>query len=109
MGATGLAITKLDILTAIPKIKVCTGYSLKRKRVGYLDGDANFLLKVKPIYQEFCGWEEDISEVKTYQDLPSNAKSYLEFIERFVGLSIILVSVGQKREQIARRGLPVFY
>jgi len=67
--------------------------------VGYLDGDAYFLEKVKPIYKEFSGWQEDISKTKKHADLPQRAREYISFIEKFVNLPVKIISVGPKREQ----------
>ena len=102
-GATGIVLTKLDVLDGFKKIKVAVGYKMGGKRVNYLDGDAVFLGKVKPIYEELAGWEEKISAARKFSDLPKNARSYLEFIEKFTGVPIKIISVGPNREQTSVR------
>lgn len=99
IGATELAITKLDVLAFFKKIKIGVGYTLKGKKISYLDVDAETLSSVKVTYKEFSGWESDITKVKKYKDLPQNAKIYLDFIEKFTGVKIKLISVGPNREQ----------
>lgn len=98
-GFTELAITKPDILSGFKTIPVCIGYQYKGKRVDYLDVDTESLRKVKPIYKEFQGWNEDISKIKRYKDLPKNCKIYLEFIEKFTHVPIKYISVGPTLEQ----------
>lgn len=99
MGATELTITKLDVLSFLKKIKIGVGYTLKNKKISYLDIDAETLGGVDVMYKEFSGWGEDLTKIIKYKDLPSKAKVYLEFIEKFVGVPIKLISVGPRREQ----------
>lgn len=99
IGATEIILTKLDVLAGFKKIKVAVGYKLNGKKVGYLDGDAYFLGKVTPIYKELLGWEEKITSARKLADLPRNARFYVNFIEKFVGLPIKIVSVGPRREE----------
>lgn len=98
-GLTSLIITKLDILDAFSEIKICIGYSYRGKKVKYIDGDAIFLEKVKPIYKIFKGWETNTNGLSNYKDLPTNAKKYLEFIEKFTGVKISYISTGSKRNE----------
>ncbi len=98
-GATEIHVTKLDILDSLDKILVGVGYKYRGKKVSYLDGDAKFLEEAKPVYREFKGWKMDLSKIKKYRDLPKNARVYLEFVEKFVGVPVKLVSVGPKRGQ----------
>lgn len=99
MGASEIILTKLDVLDEFEKIRVAVGYELKGKKVGYLDGDAYFLAKVKPVYKELSGWEEKTTAVRKFNDLPKNAKAYIEFIEKFVGVPVKIISVGPHRKQ----------
>lgn len=99
MGATEIILTKLDVLDGFKKIKVATGYKFNGKRMGYLDGDAHFLGKVRPIYRGLLGWGEKITGVRKFEELPKNAKLYIGFIEKFTGVPIKIVSVGPTREQ----------
>lgn len=93
-----LVLTKLDVLTGLPKIKICLAYQKDGKKVNYLDGDAEFLRKVKPVYEELPGWQEEIGRIKEYRDLPKNCRLYAERIEKLVGVPIKYISVGPQRE-----------
>lgn len=97
-GLTSIAITKIDTLAGIDKIKVCTGYELDGKVIDYFPASLEDLARCKPIYKEFDGWDDSIQNAKTYEDLPQNAKEYLKFIEDFTGVRISIVSVGPERE-----------
>lgn len=99
-GFTEIAITKLDILDNFPVVKICTHYRLNGKKVGYVSGDADFLLKVKPVYKTMDGWMKPIKDIKKYEDLPQNAKKYLKEIEKLTGVKIKYVSTGEKRNEI---------
>lgn len=98
-GLSSLAITKLDVLDDLEKIKICVGY---RHQGGILE-DFPALLQVvqqcEPVYEEVNGWMEDISQVKDYQQLPQKAKRYLERLSELLNTGISLISVGPKREQ----------
>lgn len=98
-GATEIILTKLDVLDGFKKIKVAVGYKLNGKKVGYLDGDAYFLAKVSPIYKELPGWDEKTTNLRKFSDLPKNARAYVSFIEKFIGVPIKFVSVGPRREE----------
>ena len=96
-GLTGIALTKLDVLTGFKKIKVSVGYKLKRKEIRYFPGSQ--LHNVKPIYEELDGWNEDISNCTNFKDLPANARAYVKFLEKIIGVKIEVVSVGAGREK----------
>lgn len=98
-GVTEVAITKIDILSGMDKIKVCTGYELDGKPIPYSSCGYLELEKLTPVYKEFAGWEEDITEVKNFQDLPKNCRDYVKFIENFLKIPIKLISTGPKREE----------
>lgn len=98
-GLTTIAITKLDVLDDCKKIKVCVAYDCKGKRIENFPSRLDILKECKPIYQEFDGWNEDISKIKEYEKLPLKAKEYLETLEKMVGLKFSIISVGPDREQ----------
>ncbi len=100
-GLTSLAITKLDVLTGMKKIRICTAYKLRGKKIDYIPSKVEDLSAVQPVYQEFPGWEEDLTSIKNFSKLPKNAKRYLQAIEKYLGLPLVLVSVGPSREQNA--------
>lgn len=101
-GLTGLVITKLDILDVFPEIKICIGYKLNGKKVNYIDGDAEFLEKVTPVYKTFKGWNSSTNGINKFSDLPKEAKEYLRFIEEFTGVKIKIISTGSKRNETIR-------
>lgn len=101
-GFTSLAVTKLDILDEFKEIKICTHYLYDGKKVGYVDGDANFLSKVKPIYKTFKGWKKSTKGLKKYKDLPKEAKQYLKEIEKLTGVKISYISTGAERNEIIK-------
>lgn len=97
-GATKLAITKLDILTGLPEIKVCVGYYLKGKKIHYSECGYNELAKLTPKYISFIGWKEDIQHVRKFNRLPKNCQKYLRFVESFLKVPIEIVSTGAERQ-----------
>ena len=99
-GLTDLALTKLDILSNISEIPVCTGYRLNDKIVRYFPSDLESLGKCEPEYVYLPGWDEEISDARLRSDLPKNAQQYVEFISDSIGIPIKLISVGPGREQI---------
>lgn len=98
-GLDSLAITKLDVLTGLPVIKLCSGYRYKGEIIREFPASLKELAKCEPVYEEFPGWTEDISQVTRYEDLPDNAKRYLERIVELTETKIALISVGVKRSQ----------
>ncbi len=97
-GVTDLVITKLDILNGLKELKICTGYTINNKPIPYSSCGYKELAKLKPVYKSFKGWEEDISGVRRFDELPENCKTYLNFIEDFLGVRISIVSVGAERK-----------
>lgn len=96
---TKLAITKLDVLTGIKKIKLCVGYKIQNKTVNYISGDAEFIENVKPSYEELDGWTEDISKVRSFEKLPKNAQKYIKRIESFTNVKVNFIGVGPQRSE----------
>ncbi len=98
-GIEQAAITKLDVLSSFKEIKICIGYELNGKLLKSFPTDVQQLSEVKPVYQNFSGWNTDISKCGSYSELPPEAKKYLEFIANYTGIKITIVSVGPKRAQ----------
>ncbi len=92
-----IAITKLDVLTELEKIKVVTKYELNGETINYIPSNPSDYAKCKPIYQEFDGWGKDIKGITNYNDLPDNVKKYLNFIEQYLDTKITIVSTGPER------------
>ena len=101
-GASALALTKLDVLSYMKKIPVCTQYELEGKPTDAFPFPAA-LEKAKPIIEELDGWNCDISQARRWEDLPAAARRYVEFIEEGVGCPIRYVSVGAERDAIILR------
>src|SRR3972149_6249766 len=97
---TALAVTKLDVLSKIAKLKLCVSYELNGKSADYVGHDAELLSKVKPVYQEIDGWEQDISSIRSFTDLPKNAEIYIKKIEEFTKVPVKFISVGPKRGEV---------
>lgn len=95
-GLTSIALTKLDVLDTYDKIKVAVGYEQSGKRISYFP--TYNLSKVTPIYEEFEGWQEDITQARNFHDLPKKAKRFIQSIEKFIGVPVRWVSVGPGRE-----------
>lgn len=96
---TDLVITKLDVLTGIEQIPVCVAYEIDRERVEDMPESQTELHHVTPIYEYFPGWNEDISNAKTFEDLPINAQNYIKALEELSGCRISSVGVGPARDQ----------
>tara|TARA_B100001057_G_scaffold49793_1_gene44399 strand:- start:1939 stop:3231 length:1293 start_codon:yes stop_codon:yes gene_type:complete len=96
-GIDGIALTKLDVLDELEKIKICVEYDLDGKRIGYLPAAVEDQLKIKPIYKIFDGWKTSTSGIKNINDLPQNAKKYISAIEDFIEAKISSVSTSPER------------
>jgi len=96
-GFTHLALTKLDVLTGMEKIKVCRAYKLKGKEVSEFPAGINALKNCEPVYEEVPGWREALTDIKKYNDLPRNAKNYIKLLEKLTERKFILISVGYER------------
>ena len=101
-GLDGLALTKLDVLTGLDEIKVCVAYDTPNGRTK--DFPLDDLDRATPVYESFAGWKEDLAPARALKDLPANARTYLDFVEKEAGAPLVLVSVGSRRaETIALR------
>ncbi|MBE0414973.1 MAG: adenylosuccinate synthase [Dehalococcoidia bacterium] len=98
-GFSGVALTRLDILDALPSLKICTGYKLEGKTLKNPPSNSGLLAKCEPIYEELPGWQRDISQLRRFKDLPPEARSYVKRVEELIGCPIDLISVGPRREQ----------
>lgn len=101
-AATNIALTKLDVLSYMDKIPVCTHYTLNGKQIDYFPFPA-LLNDTKPVIEYLEGWKCDISGIRRWEDLPKAAQKYVEFVEREIGCHIGYVSVGPERESIILR------
>lgn len=98
-GINYLAIMLFDVLTNIENLKICYAYNLDGKIIDYIPSTLDEYQRCQPIYLEVKGWKEDISQVKSFDDLPENAKNYLKIIEKLTNREIAIFSVGPDRNQ----------
>lgn len=98
-GLTGIAITKLDVLGGLESLKICTGYEYNGKILQDFPASLNILSKCKPIYETVSGWSENISDIRAIEDLPQNARNYLNRIEELIETPIHLISLGPARDE----------
>ena len=96
-GLWGLALTKLDVLSGLDTLKICTGYLLDGVEVRELPGDLDELSRVKPIYEELPGWEDRLGTARTLEDLPVAAHKYVRRVEELCGVPVVCISVGAER------------
>ncbi|XCI75720.1 MAG: adenylosuccinate synthase [Flavobacteriales bacterium] len=99
-GINHLIITKLDVLSGFENIQVCTAYQTPNGRqIDHFPAATEVLERVQPVYTEIPGWQEDISQITQYEDLPVHCKNYLKFIEDQLGLKTAIISIGPDRRQ----------
>jgi len=102
-GVTELCLTKLDVLSGLSELQVCTSYKLNGNAVRYTDVDAYDLGKVETVYETLPGWGEDIRKARAFSDLPANAQSYINMLEAAAGAPVKWIGVGPEREATIRR------
>ena len=98
-GLDSFALTKLDVLSGLETIKVCEGYRLDGRVIDYFPSSIEELEACEPVLVEFPGWQEDISAVLEYDELPENARRYIAYVEEKLGIPAMLISVGPDRAQ----------
>jgi adenylosuccinate synthase len=98
-GLTGIALTKLDVLSGFDTIKVCTGYRYQDQLLTELPASMEVFSACQPVYEDLPGWRADITSVRRIEDLPENARKYIKRLEELVCCPITLVSVGPRRDE----------
>jgi len=98
-GLTGMAITKLDVLTGVNPVKLCVAYELDGVRRDTVPATLKDMERCRPIFEEFPGWTQDLRGVRRYGDLPAPTRAYLERVEQLAGVPIQIISVGPDREE----------
>ena len=106
-GLTGLALTKLDVLTGFAELKVCTHYTHRGARLDDIPTDRAILEALEPVYETVPGWTEPLDACRAFADLPEAARAYVKRIEDEVGVEVVLVSVGAQRDQTIQRRNPL--
>ena len=98
-GLTSLAVTKIDTLAGLDKIKVCVGYKLNGEVIDYFPASLEDVALCEPVYEEFDGWDNSVADARSYEELPENAKKYLKRLEDVTESRFSYLSVGPKRDQ----------
>ena len=97
-GIDGIALTKLDVLDELDEIKICVAYEINGKKIDYLPAAVDDQLKVKPIYKTYDGWKSSTVGIKNFDELPKNAKIYIQDLEKFIESKISSISTSPERE-----------
>ena len=106
-GFTGIVLTKIDILSGLDELKLCTAYDFEGKRLDEFPGSAAILEKCTPLYEKTMpGWKESTAGTTEYDKLPEGARNYIEAIEEILGVGVDIVSTGQRRDEIIIRKEP---
>lgn len=98
-GITELSLNSIDVLTGIPTLKICKAYKYNGEIIEEFPANLRVLAECVPVYEELPGWDEDITGVRNLNDLPVNARHYIERISQLTGIPIAIFSVGPNREQ----------
>ena len=102
-GYTEVALTKLDVLTGLDPVRICVGYELDGQVLDYPPESTDLFARCTPVYEDVEGWTDEITDARSYQELPRAVKSYVDRLEELQKVKITIVSVGPGREQTVRR------
>ncbi|AQT67621.1 Adenylosuccinate synthetase [Anaerohalosphaera lusitana] len=102
-GITEVAMMHLDTLAGMPELKICKAYSVNGRETDFFPIDGEELASAECVYETLPGWDEDISGVQNFEDLPQNAKNYVEKVEQIIGVPVTMIGVGPKRSQAITR------
>ncbi len=103
-GMTGIALMLLDVLTGFDEVKICTAYQVDGREQRHFPASLELLDRCEPVYTTLPGWQEDITGVQRFEELPRAAQDYIRFIEDYLGIPAQLISVGPRRDQTLVRG-----
>ena len=98
-GMDQIALTRVDTLAGVKKLKICVAYELDGKIIDHYPADLETLSKCKPVYKEFDGWDDSISKIRKFEDLPDNVKNYVAAIEQVTGAKVCMIGVGPNRDE----------
>lgn len=98
-GLTDLSLNSIDVLTGIPTLKICVAYKYNGEVIDEVPANLNILAKCEPVYEELPGWTEDITGVRSLDELPENARKYVERVSELTGIQLSMFSVGPDRNQ----------
>ncbi len=102
-GFTELVLTKLDVMSGLDEVKIVTAYELDGVRTTHMPLQTWVFERAKPIYETLPGWRDDISDARRFEDLPEQARRYIERIEALAGVPVSMISVGPERDQAVLR------
>jgi len=102
-GYTEISLTKLDVLSGLNPIRICTGYTFKGVNIDYPPELTEDLAECMPVYEDIPGWETDLAEVKAFEELPENAQNYVKRLEELMKVPINYISVGPGRAQTFKK------
>jgi len=97
-GIDGIALTKLDVLDGLPKLKICVGYRLNGEVLDYLPAGLKAQSALEPVYEELDGWSESTAGATSWKDLPANAVKYVRRVEELIGAPAAMVSTSPQRD-----------
>ena len=106
-GFTGAALTRLDVLGVLPRLKICVGYKLDGETIDYFPGNIGALERCQPIYEELPCWQCPISHIRDYEQLPVEAQKYVSRLEELSSCPVNIISVGPERGQTIHKA-PIF-
>ncbi len=98
-GVTQLVMTKTDILDSIKELQVCDGYKIDGEEINYIPFQMN-KLEIAPVYRKFSGWQQDITEINNFENLPGNMQTYIQYMDQYLGVPVKFISNGPGRDQI---------
>lgn len=98
-GITGLSLNSIDVLTGLEKVKICTAYKHQGEIIKHYPASLEMLSQCEAVYEELPGWSEDLSQVRSFEELPENAQQFLQRVSELTGIPIAIFSVGRTREQ----------
>lgn len=102
-GFSAINLTKVDVLSTLKKLKICTAYIYKGKKLAEFPADLSVLEQCRPHYIEMSGWQEDISSAKKFHQLPKNCMAYIKKLEKLIGCPIRYIGTGKRREEMIFR------
>jgi len=102
-GLTEMAITKLDVLSRLDSLQVAVAYEVDGERIETFPADVEVLARCRPVYETLPGWRVDISDARTFRDLPAEAQRYVSYLEDLLGIPASIISVGPGRDQTIRQ------
>src|SRR5438067_1077823 len=105
-GVDSVALMKLDVLSGLDQLKVCTAYEVDGRRVDTPPASVAHWRMCRPVYETFPGWREDLGDLRRFDDLPSQARTFVRFLETQMGVPIQLISVGAERARVIQLETP---